>query len=123
MAVFFAGVAPTAAAALLLTAGHEGLTVVSSTETRTRLSALPLDLLAEVAEARKPLDEPVIRVYDRIAARHQPVCAPLRGSKCGGCHLKVSSEVESASRGRFDPTQPLPTCDQCGRIVWWESAT
>jgi hypothetical protein len=78
---------------------------------------------AEVADARKPLDEPVIRVYDRIAARQQPVCAPLRGSKCGGCHLKVSSEIESAARGRFEPTQPLPTCDQCGRIVWWESAS
>jgi len=46
----------------------------------------------------------------------------LTEGKCGGCHLKVSSEVESAARGKtIDPTAALPTCDQCGRIVYWEA--
>ena len=73
---------------------------------------------AEVATAREPVGEVGLRLYDRVAAHHQPVCVPIQAGKCGGCHLKVSSEVESASRGK-DPANALPTCDQCGRIVYW----
>ena len=73
-----------------------------------------------VAAARTPLDPLALRLYDRVAAQKMPVCAPINAGKCGGCHLKVSSEVESASRGR-DPDIKLPLCDQCGRIVYWEA--
>jgi predicted nucleic acid-binding Zn-ribbon protein len=63
-----------------------------------------------------------LRLYDRIAGRSLPAVVPIRGGKCGGCHLKVSSEVESAARGKTaDPNAALPICDQCGRIVYWES--
>ena len=76
---------------------------------------------AEVAVARTPLPEPRLRVYDRIAVRNMPAIVAISGGKCGGCHLKVSSEVESGARGKgADPITPLPTCDQCGRIVYWE---
>lgn len=76
----------------------------------------------EYSAARQPIPEPRIRQYDRIAARNLPVVVPVHAGKCGGCHLKVSSEVESASRGKgIEPTSPLPTCDQCGRIVYWEA--
>ncbi len=74
---------------------------------------------AEVATARAPVDANWLRSYDRMAVRGLPAVVPIRGSKCGGCHLKVSSEVESAARGKADPSQPI-TCDQCGRIVYWE---
>lgn len=70
----------------------------------------------DVATARSPLDEITLRLYDRVAARHSTPIAPLRGGKCGGCHLKVSSEVESAAR----KSENLAICDQCGRIVWWD---
>ena len=84
----------------------------------TELKAAP----AEVAVARTPVAEPRLRVYDRIAARNMPAIVAISGGKCGGCHLKVSSEVESGARGKgADPTTPLPTCDQCGRIVYWEA--
>ncbi len=77
---------------------------------------------AEWVAARAPVGEPRLRVYDRVAARNMPAVVPIHGGKCGGCHLKVSSEVESAARGKtVDPTAQLPTCDQCGRIVYWES--
>jgi len=77
---------------------------------------------AEVAAARAPVPELRLRVYDRIAVRNMPAVVALRGDKCGGCHLKVSSEVESAARGKHaDPVAQLPTCDQCGRIVYWEA--
>lgn len=76
---------------------------------------------AEVAAARVPVGEMRLRQYDRIAARNTPAVAPIHGDKCGGCHLKMSSEVVSAARGKgVDPTAALPTCDQCGRIVYWE---
>jgi len=90
---------------------------------KTREASLRTELgtaEAEEAEARKPLSDRVLRLYDRIAARHMPVCVPLNGGKCGGCHLKVSSEVESISRGSARDDE-LATCDQCGRLVYWES--
>lgn len=78
---------------------------------------------AEVAAARAPVGEASLRVYDRIATRSMPAVVPIHAGKCGGCHLKVSSEVESASRGKpvaGTPGPQLATCDQCGRIVYWE---
>lgn len=78
--------------------------------------------LAEVAAARPAVGDLRLRVYDRIAARNMPAVVPLHGTKCGGCHLKVSSEVESGARGKgVEPASALPTCDQCGRIVYWEN--
>lgn len=75
----------------------------------------------DVAKAREPVGESRLRVYDRIAARNMPAVVALHGDKCGGCHLKVSSDVISAARGKGgDPLAALPTCDQCGRIVFWE---
>ncbi len=75
------------------------------------------DAQKTVAEARQQVPEPAIRLYDRVAARHQPVVVvPLRGGKCSGCHLKVSSEVETDAR----KGEKLATCDQCGRIVWFD---
>lgn len=77
---------------------------------------------AEFATVRKTVAEPHLRIYDRIATRNMPAVVPIHGGKCGGCHLKVSSDVESAARGRIgEPGAALPTCDQCGRIVYWES--
>jgi predicted nucleic acid-binding Zn-ribbon protein len=76
---------------------------------------------ADVAGARAPIGEARLRLYDRIAARNMPAVVAIRSGKCGGCHLKVSSEVESAARGKtVDPLAQLPTCDQCGRLVYWD---
>ncbi|MFA6961329.1 MAG: C4-type zinc ribbon domain-containing protein [Opitutaceae bacterium] len=99
--------------------GHEGR-IRTLRERETQLSAELKVAQAEVAVAREPVEVPALRLYDRISARQQPACVSVRGNTCGGCHLKVSSEVESAIRGKGDPTGPLPTCDQCGRIVWWD---
>jgi len=87
---------------------------------RIRETSLAVELQhaqAEVAAARAPLDAPNLRIYDRIALRGLPACVPIHEAKCGGCHLKVSSEVESDSR----KSDKLATCDQCGRIVYFES--
>lgn len=88
-----------------------------------RVANLKVELVSAQADftaARQPVEEPALRLYDRIAAAKFPVCAPLRGNTCGGCHLKVSAEVESAARGKQGDGK-IPTCDQCGRIVYWEA--
>lgn len=91
-------------------------------ERETSLTAELKTAQAEVAAARGPVGDLRLRVYDRIAARNMPAVVPIRDSKCGGCHLKVSSEVEGAARGKAaDPNAALPTCDQCGRIVYWDA--
>ena len=102
-------------------AGHESR-IATLRERDANLRAELTTAQAEVAAARTPVEAMRLRVYDRIAARNFPVVVPIHGAKCGGCHLKVSSEVESAARGKTaDPVAQLPTCDQCGRIVYWES--
>lgn len=68
--------------------------------------------------ARAPLDEVSLRLYDRISSRSFPACVPVRSAKCGGCHLKISAEAEAGCRSK-EPK--LAVCDQCGRIIWWES--
>ena len=101
--------------------GHESR-IRTLRERETSLKAELTTVLAEVAAARTPISESHRKVYDRVAARNMPAVVAIHGGKCGGCHLKISSEVESASRGKgIDVAGQLATCDQCGRIVYWES--
>ena len=100
--------------------GHEAR-IKMLHEREASLNAELKEAQADVAAARKPVGDLKLRIYDRIAVRNMPAVVAINGSKCGGCHLKVSSEVESAARGKtVDPLAQLPTCDQCGRIVFWE---
>jgi predicted nucleic acid-binding Zn-ribbon protein len=103
-------------------AGHEGR-IRTLKERETSLAAELKSAQADVAGVREPVDPLALRVYDRIAARQMPVVVPIHGGKCGGCHLKVSGEVESAVRGKDAgaPGTALATCDQCGRIVYWDN--
>lgn len=90
--------------------------LVNLAERETSLAAELAEAEKVYATAREPLGDKVLRVYDRIASNQMPVCAPITGGNCSGCHLKVSGEVESIAR----KDEELATCDQCGRIVWWE---
>ena len=100
-------------------AGHQARIAVLN-ERAVALKAELEGAAAAFQAARGGLDDLVLRVYDRLAARALPVCVPIHGGKCGGCHLKVSSEVESAARGKSADGK-LAACDQCGRLVYWES--
>jgi predicted nucleic acid-binding Zn-ribbon protein len=68
--------------------------------------------------ARESVPASALRVYDRVSARHMPAVVAVRHGNCDGCHLRVSGEAESVARSR-DETR-LASCDQCGRIIWWE---
>jgi len=100
-------------------AGHESR-IRTLHERETSLATELKTSQAEVATARSPLADGELKLYDRIATKGLPACVPIRGGKCGGCHLKVSSEVESGARGKTSDGK-LATCDQCGRLVYWES--
>lgn len=100
-------------------AGHEARIRMLG-ERETSLAAELKAAQGEVAAARGPLAEVEVKLYDRIATKGLPAVVPIRGGKCGGCHLKVSSEVESAARGKSSDGK-LATCDQCGRLVYWEN--
>ncbi len=101
--------------------GHEGR--IATLREREKNLAVELgDAEKEFGAARGPVAEPALRVYDRISARNMPAVVAIHAGKCAGCHLKVSSEVESAARGKGGETgMQLATCDQCGRIVYWEA--
>jgi predicted nucleic acid-binding Zn-ribbon protein len=75
----------------------------------------------DVELARVPVPVPAVRIYDRLLARNMmPIIVAIRGGKCGGCHLKVSSDSDSASRGSSAIAE-IANCDQCGRIIYFES--
>jgi predicted nucleic acid-binding Zn-ribbon protein len=100
-------------------AGHEAR-IRSLKERNDSLAGEAAEAAAAVAEARSPVPEAALQAYDIAAHRRMPAVVPIRGGKCGGCHLKVSSEVESAARGKNSDTE-FALCDQCGQMVYWES--
>lgn len=97
-------------------AGHEAR-IRDLKEREKNLAEELVQVQAEVAAARAPLDVPSLRLYDRVVLRGLPACVAVTAGRCHGCHLKISSEIESASRKGDE----LATCDQCGRIVYWEA--
>jgi predicted nucleic acid-binding Zn-ribbon protein len=73
---------------------------------------------ASVAAARTEVAEPQLRIYDRVANKPgHPVCVTVNGGRCGGCHLKVPTHLEVQAKAGVEIT----TCDQCGRILYWQS--
>lgn len=88
-------------------------------EKAKNLAAELVTAKAGTQASRTPVPEPALRLYDRVSARQMPAVVAVRGGKCSGCHLRVSGEAESQARSRDETT--LASCDQCGRIIWWES--
>ncbi len=73
---------------------------------------------ASMEAVREGLNEPARRLYDRIASKPGlPAVVAVREGKCDGCHLKISFNIESETR----KADKLVTCDQCGRIVYWDA--
>lgn len=87
---------------------------------RAHEAALKQELAGAVAAAtaaRQQVPEPQVRLYDRLAKKPGlPVCVPVQGGRCGGCHMKVSANIEFEAR----KGENIVTCDQCGRIVYWQ---
>jgi uncharacterized protein len=98
-------------------AGHEAK-IRTLRERETQLQAELKAAQESVATARPEVPEPQLRIYDRIAVKPgHPVCVTVNGGKCGGCHLKVPTHIEVMARTGSE----IATCDQCGRIAYWQS--
>jgi len=107
--------------------GHEAR-ISTLREREQSLRAELADAQGEIAVARAPIADPLLRVYDRIAARQWPVIVPLQNGICGGSHLRVSSDVDSAARAASRMTaaadnpaalEQLVLSDQSGQILYW----
>ena len=97
-------------------AGHEAR-IAQLQERERNLSSELEEQLKRVDEARNAVETDVQATYARLVrSAGLPVCVPLKDHKCGGCHLKVSSGVESETRSGHK----LAYCDNCGRILYWE---
>lgn len=98
-------------------AGHEAK-IRTLRERETQLQGEIKEAVAAVGTARPEVPEPQLRIYDRIAVKPgHPVCVTVNGGKCGGCHLKVPTHIEVMARSGSE----IATCDQCGRVVYWQS--
>jgi hypothetical protein len=97
-------------------AGHEAR-IRTLRERETALQAEVTAARTAVTAARTEVPEPILKLYDRLAAKPGlPACVPVTGGRCGGCHLKLSANVELEARKAGEVT----TCDQCGRVVYWQ---
>ena len=88
---------------------------------RTQGSGLEAELKAAaeaVAAARGLIDAPTLHLYDRLVVKPgMPAVVAIHDGKCGGCHMRVSFNIDSETR----KAGKLVTCDQCTRIVYWEA--
>jgi uncharacterized protein len=97
--------------------GHEAK-IRTLRERGTNLQADVKAAQEAVAAARPEVAEPQLRIYDRVAKKPgHPVCVTVNGDRCGGCHLKVPTHIVVQARAGVEIT----TCDQCGRIVYWQA--
>lgn len=70
----------------------------------------------DAARAELSAHQDALREYDFVRAQVKrfPIVVELVDGKCKGCHLKVSSEVESSTR----KGSGLVRCSSCGRIIY-----
>lgn len=87
-------------------------------ERETNLKGELAEAETALAAAREAVDAKSLRLFDQVAARTFPAVVAVEGGKCTGCHLRVSGEAEGVAR----KGEELARCDQCGRIIWWESS-
>ena len=71
-----------------------------------------------VGEAESQVEKLPLSIYRRVArGLKYPIIVPLRDAKCQGCHMRVSATVEVEAR----KANEITTCDNCGRIVYWDA--
>jgi len=87
-------------------------------ERKSGLEAQLAEAQSAYDEAKAGTDAAAFAVYDRLAQRMTlPVVVAVEAQKCGGCHLKISNDVEAQIRSG----ERLTTCDNCGRLVYLAS--
>ncbi len=96
--------------------GYEGkIRTLQAHETELQTEVQAAVAAAEAARPAVPEDQ--LKIYDRLARKPGlPVCVPVSGGRCGGCHMKVSANIEFEAR----KGENIVTCDQCSRMVYFQ---
>jgi len=83
---------------------------------REQLQATVSEAREAVETERAKVDPSFLEAYDRVKrlAKTGPYVVEVASQKCGGCHLRVSNDVDREARQHGEPH----FCDQCGRIVY-----
>ena len=85
-------------------------------EREVNLKASIDEAKAAVETARSVVEENYLSHYDRVKklSKRPPYVVRIEAHKCGGCHLRVSNEVNGSALVAGDPH----FCDQCARMVY-----
>lgn len=85
-------------------------------ERKENLEASVAEARAALGAARGKVDADYLGHYDRVRrmAKRPPYVTPIEDHKCGGCHLRVSNDVDKIAHAQGEPH----FCDQCSRIVY-----
>jgi predicted nucleic acid-binding Zn-ribbon protein len=85
-------------------------------EREVNLKASIDEAKAAVETARSVVDENYLSHYDRVKklSKRPPYVVRIEAHKCGGCHLRVSNEVNGSALIAGEPH----FCDQCARMVY-----
>lgn len=71
-----------------------------------------------LADVEAGIEKPMLSVYRRVSRGLKfPIIVAQKDAKCQGCHMRVSSSVEVEVRKGNEIT----TCDNCGRILYWDA--
>ncbi len=75
--------------------------------------------LAQLEKARdrllKRIPKEDLRVYKRVRRRYERAVVPVLNRICLGCFQALPTSVTPA----LSDDDPLPTCENCGRILYW----
>lgn len=89
---------------------------ISALEEKGKQSQARLEeLQAERALLVQKVDDSLVALYDRLlkSKGNDPV-APLKGSQCGGCHMKVTASTVV----NVQAEKAVAQCENCGRILY-----
>ena len=70
---------------------------------------------AERERAAEGLDQGLVALYERLRGQHGTGAAALRGNRCEGCRLELTSVDLEAIRSR--PADAVVRCEECSRIL------
>lgn len=90
------------------------------TDLQRKDSGLKEQLVAAQAEqktAEEKVEEAELKRYRRIlvSKKTKAVVAVAHGM-CGGCHMKITAQTSLRAKGGLE----IVTCDNCGRILYWD---
>lgn len=76
------------------------------------------DLEAERAKLVEAIDEDLFDTYNRLfTSKGDNAVVALEHEVCTGCHMKITA----ATSARVKAAREVTHCEQCGRILYWES--